>query len=36
MMNVLKLDFSVKEEAIKENLYPIVKEFIKEYNPDNH
>ncbi len=32
----VELRFFTKEEALKENLYPIVKEFIKEYNPDNH
>lgn len=31
-----ELRFFTKEEAIKENLYPIVKEFIKEYDPANH
>jgi len=28
--------FFTSEDALKENIYPIVREFIKEYNPDNH
>lgn len=28
--------FFTKEEAIKENLNPIVQEFIKEFDPTNH
>lgn len=31
-----KIRFFTKEEALKKNLYPIVKEFIKEYDPANH
>ena len=31
-----KIKFFTKEEALKENLYPIIKEFIKEYDPKNH
>ena len=32
----IEMRFFSKEEALKENLYPIVKEFINEFNPDNH
>ncbi len=32
----VEIRFFTKEDALKENLYPIVTEFIKEYNPDNH
>lgn len=28
--------FFTKEDALKENLYPVVKEFIKEFDPANH
>lgn len=28
--------FFAKEDALKENLYPVVKEFIKEFDPANH
>ena len=31
-----EIRFFTKEEATKEQLYPIVKEFIKEYSPNNH
>ena len=29
----VELRFFTKEEALKEKLYPVVKEFVKEYNP---
>lgn len=32
----VELRFFTKEEALREKLYPVVKEFIKEFNPDNH
>ncbi len=32
----VKLQFFTKEEALKENLFSNVVEFIKIYNPDNH
>ena len=32
----VELRFFTKEEALKENIYPIVKEFLEEYNPGNH
>jgi 8-oxo-dGTP diphosphatase len=32
----VELRFFTVEEAKKENLYPIVKEFIKIYNPEKH
>jgi len=28
--------FFTKEEALKENLFPIAREFVAEYSPDNH
>ena len=28
--------FFTKEEALKENLYPIVREFLKEFDPNHH
>mgnify|MGYP001601095622 CR=1 FL=1 len=28
--------FFTKEEALKENLFPNVKEFVKKYDPDSH
>ncbi|MFH0952299.1 MAG: NUDIX hydrolase [Patescibacteria group bacterium] len=28
--------FFTKEEALKEKIYPVVREFIKEYDPANH
>ncbi len=31
-----EIRFFTKEEALKETLYPIVREFIKEYDPANH
>lgn len=31
-----KIKFFTKEEALKENLYPAIKEFINEYDPKNH
>lgn len=32
----VELRFFTKEEASEQNLYPVVKEFLKEFNPDNH
>lgn len=32
----VKLRFFTKEEALKENLFSNVAEFVKIYNPDNH
>lgn len=32
----VNLKFFTKEAALKENLYPTVREFVKEFNPDNH
>jgi 8-oxo-dGTP diphosphatase len=31
-----QIKFFTKVEAEKENLYPIIKEFLKEFNPNNH
>ena len=32
----VEVRFFTKEEALKEDLFPNVKEFIKVYDPDNH
>jgi 8-oxo-dGTP pyrophosphatase MutT (NUDIX family) len=32
----VEMRFFTKEEALQENLYPIVREFLEAYNPDNH
>lgn len=32
----VELRFFTKEEALKENLFPNVVEFVKLYNPENH
>ncbi|MFA6392087.1 MAG: NUDIX hydrolase [Patescibacteria group bacterium] len=32
----VEIRFFTKEEASKEKIYPNVKEFLKEYNPNNH
>lgn len=32
----VELRFFTKEEALKENIYPIVKKFLEEFDPDNH
>lgn len=32
----IDLKFFTKEDTLKENLYPTITKFIKEFNPDNH
>ncbi len=31
-----EIRFFTKEDALKENLYPIIKEFLTVYSPENH